>query len=127
MLALQLLLAKCSPYLSSPFEAQFRCPAVSKIMVGIKVGFALAVCVKVCGCHCAEHEMRHDACWHAGDVFVKPELRQGILPRILAGLLKARAATRAELKKTSELTQQAVLDSRQKALKVCPTLSPLEG
>ena len=55
----------------------------------------------------------------AGDVFVKPELRQGILPRILAGLLKARAATRAELKKTSEPTQQAVLDSRQKALKVC--------
>ena len=57
----------------------------------------------------------------AGDVFVKPELRQGILPRILAGLLKARAATRVALKKTSEATQQAVLDSRQKALKVGPS------
>jgi DNA polymerase delta subunit 1 len=54
-----------------------------------------------------------------GATFIKPEICPGILPSILAALISARAATRAELT-TYGLTpaQRAVLDSRQKALKV---------
>lgn len=54
----------------------------------------------------------------AGDVYVKPEIRKGILPSILAALINARAATRAALKEATSPAQMAVLDSRQKALKL---------
>ena len=53
-----------------------------------------------------------------GAIFTKPELRPGILPSILAALISARAATRAQLATTTAPAQRAVLDSRQKALKV---------
>jgi DNA polymerase delta subunit 1 len=53
-----------------------------------------------------------------GVCFIKPEICQGILPSILAALISARAATRAELATTKLPAQRAVLDSRQKALKV---------
>ncbi|KAK9916419.1 hypothetical protein WJX75_002409 [Coccomyxa subellipsoidea] len=53
-----------------------------------------------------------------GDVYVKPEIRKGILPSILAALINARAATRAALKEVTTPAQMAVLDSRQKALKL---------
>ncbi|GIL43515.1 hypothetical protein Vafri_1224, partial [Volvox africanus] len=54
-----------------------------------------------------------------GHAFVKPEVRQGILPTILAALMAARAATRAKLKATRyDAIASAVLDSRQKALKI---------
>ncbi len=51
---------------------------------------------------------------------MKPEIRKGILPSILAALMEARAATRAALKQVpaDQLGQRAVLDSRQKALKL---------
>ena len=51
---------------------------------------------------------------------MKPEIRKGILPSILAALMEARAATRAALKQVpaGQLAQRAVLDSRQKALKL---------
>ncbi len=51
---------------------------------------------------------------------MKPEIRKGILPSILAALMEARAATRAALKQVpaDQLAQRAVLDSRQKALKL---------
>lgn len=49
---------------------------------------------------------------------MKPEIRHGILPSILAALISARAATRAALKEATEPAQVAVLDSRQKALKL---------
>lgn len=55
-----------------------------------------------------------------GDKFVKPALRKGLLPSILAALIQARSATRAVLKDTTDPAQRAVLDSRQKALKVRP-------
>lgn len=45
-------------------------------------------------------------------------MRQGILPSILAALISARAATRAQLATATSPAQRAVLDSRQKALKV---------
>jgi DNA polymerase delta subunit 1 len=51
-------------------------------------------------------------------VYVKPEIRKGILPSILAALINARAATRAALKEVTTPAQMAVLDSRQKALKL---------
>ena len=54
----------------------------------------------------------------AGDVYVKPEIRKGILPSILAALINARAATRVALKEATTPAQMAVLDSRQKALKL---------
>ena len=56
----------------------------------------------------------------AGAKYVKPEIRKGILPSILAALMEARAATRAALKEVpaDQLAQRAVLDSRQKALKL---------
>lgn len=53
-----------------------------------------------------------------GSFFVKPEVRPGILPSILAALMSARAATRQQLKSATSPGQRAVLDSRQKALKV---------
>jgi DNA polymerase delta subunit 1 len=45
-------------------------------------------------------------------------VRKGILPSILAALISARAATRAALKQATAPAQRAVLDSRQKALKL---------
>ena len=58
--------------------------------------------------------------WFAGAKYVKAEIRKGILPSILAALMNARAATRAALKEVpaDAAAQRAVLDSRQKALKL---------
>lgn len=44
--------------------------------------------------------------------FVKPELRRGILPSILAALIEARATTRAALKDTSDPSQSSHSQSR---------------
>ena len=49
---------------------------------------------------------------------MQPGTRKGILPSILAALISARAATRAQLKQATAPAQRAVLDSRQKALKL---------
>ena len=54
----------------------------------------------------------------AGHYFVKPSVRRGMLPAILAALIEARTATRAELKGATDPARRAVLDSRQKALKI---------
>ncbi|GIL72478.1 hypothetical protein Vretifemale_2820 [Volvox reticuliferus] len=54
-----------------------------------------------------------------GHAFVKPVVRQGILPTILAALMAARATTRAKLKAVKyDAAASAVLDSRQRALKI---------
>ena len=55
-----------------------------------------------------------------GEKYVKQEVRKGILPSILAALMNARAATRAALKEVppDQPSKRAVLDSRQKALKL---------
>lgn len=53
-----------------------------------------------------------------GAVFVKSSVRPGIVPAILAALIVARAATREQLKQTAEPARRAVLDARQRALKV---------
>ncbi|KIZ06809.1 hypothetical protein MNEG_1145 [Monoraphidium neglectum] len=53
-----------------------------------------------------------------GAAFVKPALRSGILPDILAALMTARASTRAQLKGEKDPSQRAVLEGRQKALKL---------
>ena len=55
-----------------------------------------------------------------GEKYVKQEVRKGILPSILAALMNARAATRAALKDVppDQPSKRAVLDSRQKALKL---------
>ena len=45
-------------------------------------------------------------------------MRKGILPEILAALMSARAATREALKGVVHPGARAVLDSRQKALKL---------
>ncbi len=45
-------------------------------------------------------------------------MRQGILPSILDALVTARGHTREQLKGASDPAARAVLDSRQKALKV---------
>lgn len=55
---------------------------------------------------------------NAKSLFVKPSLRKGILPSILGALIEARKATRAALKVAQEPTTRAILDSRQKALKL---------
>ena len=56
----------------------------------------------------------------AGAKFVKNKLRPRVLPSILAALISARTSTRTALKALdpSDLTTRAVLDSRQKALKL---------
>ena len=61
----------------------------------------------------------HLHCLPAGAAFVKPHIRQGLLPSILAALVSARKQTRAALKTEGSRAQRAVLDSRQKALKLC--------
>ncbi len=53
-----------------------------------------------------------------GDSFVKPHIRPGILPSVLAALIQARATTRTLLKHEPDPTRRAVLDSRQKAIKL---------
>lgn len=76
----------------------------------------------------------HRACFHwtacnrlegcAGAKFVKSGLRSGVLPSILAALMSARNTARASLKQldagagSDTDAQRAVLDSRQKALKL---------
>ena len=55
----------------------------------------------------------------AGSAFVQPAVRQSLLGAILAALVSARKATRAALKDEVALHRRAVLDSRQKALKLC--------
>lgn len=53
-----------------------------------------------------------------GALFVKPEVRPGLLPYILSALTAARTATRAALKEAVDPATGAVLDSRQRAIKV---------
>eukprot|EP00887_Chlorella_sp_A99_P005178 scaffold1.g5178.t1 len=53
-----------------------------------------------------------------GAAFVRPTVREGILPSILAALMAARAMTREQLKGEADPAARAVLDCRQKALKV---------
>jgi DNA polymerase delta subunit 1 len=52
------------------------------------------------------------------DLFVKPEVRKGLLPTILEDLLSARKKAKADLKKETDPFKRAVLDGRQLALKV---------
>ena len=52
------------------------------------------------------------------------KVRAGVLPSILRALLQARAATRKQLQESADPVQKAVLDSRQKALKVLRHTSP---
>jgi len=53
-----------------------------------------------------------------GAAFVKSRTRSGVLPDILAALMNARASTREQLKHTTDTAMRAVLDGRQRALKV---------
>ncbi|ELR25172.1 polymerase (DNA directed), delta 1, catalytic subunit [Acanthamoeba castellanii str. Neff] len=53
-----------------------------------------------------------------GECFVREETKPGLLPRILNGLLEARARAKAEMKKETNPFKQAVLNGRQLALKV---------
>ncbi|EPX72526.1 DNA polymerase delta catalytic subunit Cdc6 [Schizosaccharomyces octosporus yFS286] len=53
-----------------------------------------------------------------GDYFVKPQVRKGLLPIILADLLNARKRAKADLKNEKDPFKKAVLDGRQLALKV---------
>jgi DNA polymerase delta subunit 1 len=52
------------------------------------------------------------------DLFVKPNVRKGLLPTILEDLLSARKRAKADLKKETDPFKRAVLDGRQLALKV---------
>jgi DNA polymerase delta subunit 1 len=51
-------------------------------------------------------------------VFVKPHVKQGILPDILTGLLAARAKAKLDLKNETDPARKAVLDGRQLGLKI---------
>jgi len=53
-----------------------------------------------------------------GAAFVKSRIRSGVLPDILAALMNARAATREQFKHTTDTAMRAVLDGRQRALKI---------
>ena len=71
-----------------------------------------------CDCGCSQPADTPAA--PTGEKYVKQEVRRGILPSILAALMNARAATRAALKEVppDQPSKRAVLDSRQKALKL---------
>ena len=53
-----------------------------------------------------------------GDVFVKPSLRVGHIPALLSALLSARAAARAALAQETDVPRRAVLEGRQRSLKL---------
>ena len=53
-----------------------------------------------------------------GDEFVKPEVREGLLPMILKNLLEARGRAKKELKIEKCPFKKKVLDGRQLALKI---------
>ena len=53
-----------------------------------------------------------------GDVFVKPRLRVGYIPALLGALLSARAAARAALAQETDVPRRAVLELRQRSLKL---------
>jgi DNA polymerase delta subunit 1 len=52
-----------------------------------------------------------------GDAYIKPTIREGLLPKMLTGFLNARRVVKAELKKETDPFKRAVLDGRQLALK----------
>jgi DNA polymerase delta subunit 1 len=54
----------------------------------------------------------------SGARFVAPEVRRGLMPGILEALLAARRAARVALAQEADLAARAVLDARQKALKL---------
>lgn len=53
-----------------------------------------------------------------GDCFVKPEVRKGLLPQILEGLLSARKEAKRAMFAETDPFKKSVLDGRQLALKV---------
>ena len=53
-----------------------------------------------------------------GDVFVKPSLRVGHIPALLSALLSARATARAALAQETDASRRAVLELRQRSLKL---------
>ena len=61
------------------------------------------------------------------DMFVKANVRKGLLPEILEDLLSARKRAKADLKKETDPFKRAVLDGRQLALKVVSSPSPPPG
>lgn len=75
-----------------------------------------------CTSSCAEDvdKVGRDNCTitPTGAFYVKANVRPGILPSILAALMTARATTRAALKTATDKSERAVLDGRQKALKL---------
>ncbi|KAJ3332402.1 DNA-directed DNA polymerase delta [Blyttiomyces sp. JEL0837] len=52
------------------------------------------------------------------DMFVKPDVRKGLLPTILEDLIGTRKRAKADLKKETDPFRRAVLDGRQLALKI---------
>lgn len=54
----------------------------------------------------------------SGDAFVKPHVREGLLPEILENLLTARKKAKADLKRETDPFRRSVLDGRQLALKI---------
>jgi DNA polymerase delta subunit 1 len=56
--------------------------------------------------------------WGQGPAFVKPEVRRGVLPDVLTALVTARAATRELLRGATDPATRAVLECRQRALKI---------
>lgn len=54
----------------------------------------------------------------AGNFFVKPNVRKGLLPEILESLLGARKKAKADLKNETDPFKRSVLDGRQLALKI---------
>merc|ERR550539_830466 len=54
----------------------------------------------------------------SGNLFVKSDLRKGLLPEILQDLLSARKKAKADLKKETDPFKKGVLDGRQLALKI---------
>nr|BAJ78737.1 DNA polymerase delta catalytic subunit [Thermobia domestica] len=54
----------------------------------------------------------------AGNFFIKPSVRKGLLPEILENLLAARKKAKADLKNETDPLRRKVLDGRQLALKI---------
>lgn len=53
-----------------------------------------------------------------GDYFIKPHVKQGVLPQILEDLLKARKQAKIELANEKDPFKKAILDGRQLAMKM---------
>lgn len=62
--------------------------------------------------------LNNGLCLCKGAVFVKPHIREGLLPSLLRALMMGRSQTQKKMKESLNSIERSIMDGRQKALKV---------